>query len=73
MLDASISVSDIEEASALGVAIAGGLGVGIWKDLNTLEKLYKCSKKVTPNMSQEKRNELYDGWKKAVKMIRSKS
>ncbi len=73
MLDASISVSDIEEASALGVALAGGLGTGVWKDLNALEALYKCSNKVSPDMSQEKRNKLYDGWKKAVKMILTKS
>ena len=72
MLNASISVSDIEEASALGAALAGGIGAGVWKDLSELEELYKCSNKVSPKMSQEKRNELYDGWKKAVKMILSK-
>ncbi|MBN1182468.1 MAG: glycerol kinase, partial [Bacteroidales bacterium] len=72
MLNASISVSDIEEASALGAALAGGLGVGIWKDLSELEGLYKCSNKVSPNMAQEKRDKLYKGWKKAVNMIRLK-
>jgi glycerol kinase len=69
MLNAPISVSDIEEASALGAALAGGMGVGIWKDLKQLEELYACKNKINPLMSNEERKLLYEGWIYAVKNI----
>jgi len=69
MLNTPISVSDIEEASALGSALAGGLGVGIWKDLSDLQLLYECQNKILPGMSNTLRNELYLGWKKAIMLI----
>jgi glycerol kinase len=69
MLNAPISVSDIEEASALGAALAGGLGVGIWMDLKQLEKLYASKNRVNPLMSNEERLLLYEGWIYAVKNI----
>jgi glycerol kinase len=68
MLNAPITVSDIEEASALGAALAGGLGIGIWKDLKQLEELYICSNKTLPLMSEILRNKLYEGWAKAIKL-----
>ncbi len=70
MLGVPISVSDIEEASALGAALAGGLGTGIYKNLKQLEDLYSCTDKLKPNMSDEKRKELYNGWKKSVELAR---
>ncbi|MBN1184470.1 MAG: glycerol kinase GlpK [Bacteroidales bacterium] len=66
MLGAPIVVSDIEEASALGAALAGGLGTGIWKDLITLEALYTSKGKTQPKMKTEERDLLYNGWIKAV-------
>lgn len=69
MLNAPITVSDIEEASALGAALAGGLGVGIWKDLQELESLYSSINKVTPSMEAQKRKILYDGWVHAVNTL----
>ncbi|HJX72292.1 MAG TPA: glycerol kinase GlpK [Bacteroidales bacterium] len=70
LLNAPISVSDIEEASALGAALAGGLGIGIWKNMTALEKIYSCKEKMSPKMSEEKRELLYNGWKKAVDLAR---
>jgi glycerol kinase len=72
MLHASITVSDIEEASALGAALAGGLGIGIWKDLIELESLYTSKNKVSPSMDEEQRKGLYEGWVKAVKILTAK-
>lgn len=72
MLNAPISISDIEEASALGAALAGGLGTKIWKNLKQLENLYKTSEKLQPEMDDTERIELYEGWKKAVNLIISK-
>jgi glycerol kinase len=69
MLNAPITVSDIEEASALGAALAGGLGVGLWKDLKELEALYTNHKKLGPYMNINERESLYLGWKNAVETV----
>jgi glycerol kinase len=70
ILGAPITLSDIEEASALGAALAGGLGTGIWKNLQQLENLYTSREKISPMMPIEKQSQLYDGWKKAVELTR---
>jgi glycerol kinase len=69
MLNAPITVSDIEEASALGAALAGGMGVGLWKDLGELESLYTSHDKVKPDMKENQRKELYNGWVRAVNTL----
>ena len=71
MLGAPIVISDIEEASALGAALAGGLGTGLWKNIQQLEDLYKSSEKVIPMMPVEKQLILYKGWMKAVELTRT--
>jgi glycerol kinase len=69
MLNAPITVSDIEEASALGAALAGGLGIGLWKNSEELEKLYTNHKKLYPSMKENERDSLYLGWKKAIETV----
>ncbi len=69
MLRTTISISDIEEASALGAAIAGGLGTGLWGSLNEIERLYKTKGEKTPLMSDDNQYRLYQGWKNAIEQI----
>lgn len=69
MLNAPISISDIEEASALGAALAGGLGTGIWKNKEEINKLYKSRGKKIPAMDETTRNNLYNGWIGAIKQL----
>jgi glycerol kinase len=69
ILNTNISVSDISEASALGAALAGGLAIGLWKNLSDIEKLYKSRNKLSPSMSDDKRLSLYSGWKNAVNLL----
>lgn len=57
--------ADIETTS-LGAAYMAGLGVGIWKSTEELKEIWKCDKRYYPNMEPEKREELYNGWKRAV-------
>lgn len=70
ILNAPLTVSNIEEASALGAALAGGLGIGIWNNLSQLEKLYTGNTEVTPVMLEPERKTLYEGWKMAVDLTR---
>ncbi len=69
MINSPIRVSDIEEASALGAGLAGGLGTGVWDSLETIEKLYKSKAVMKPEMDTEKRNKLYKEWLDAVHQL----
>ena len=69
MLNTPITISHIEEASALGAALAGGLGTGLWSSMMEIEKLYKAKNTIKPVMEAKKRNMLYQGWKQAVKTV----
>ncbi len=57
----------VVETTALGAAYLAGLAVGYWKDKDEIEKNWKCSRTFSPKMNRKKREELYDGWKEAVK------
>jgi glycerol kinase len=57
----------VTEMSALGAAYLAGLGVGFWNGFEDLNKHWKIDKIYEPAMSEDKREELYSGWKKAVK------
>jgi glycerol kinase len=66
MLNAPIQVSNVEEASALGAALAGGLGTGIWGSRDEIGNLYRTKASFSPSINLEHRNKLYKGWKDAV-------
>jgi len=57
----------VVETTALGAAYLAGLAVGYWKDKGEIEKNWKCSKTFSPKMRKNKREELYKGWKDAVR------
>ncbi|MCM3030652.1 glycerol kinase GlpK [Niallia sp. MER 6] len=56
----------INETTALGTAYLAGLAVGFWKDQAEIAEQWKLEKSFDPAMEEEKREELYAGWKKAV-------
>ena len=54
----------LEEATSLGAAIAGGVGVGIFKDILVAEELAKLSDVFTPNdANRERYEQLYEIFK----------
>ncbi|RRD93938.1 glycerol kinase [Clostridiales bacterium COT073_COT-073] len=55
------------ESTALGAAFLAGLGVGFWKDKTELLSKLKAEHIFKPELSAEKREELYQGWKRAVR------
>ncbi|MBS6560012.1 MAG: glycerol kinase GlpK [Clostridiales bacterium] len=55
------------ETTAMGAAYLAGLAVGYWASKEEVVKNWKISKIFEPNMSEERRKELVDGWDKAVK------
>lgn len=55
------------ETTALGAAYLAGLAVGVWESTAEIQNNRKVERVFTPQMDIEKRNALYEGWKKAVK------
>lgn len=66
MLNVPVERAIIQETTALGAAYLAGLAVGYWKDKASLAEHWKVDKVFKPSFSEERREYLYDGWKKAV-------
>lgn len=71
ILNVNIERPEITETTALGAAYLAGLAVGFWKSKGEIIQNYSMSKKFKPEMGEEKRNELYKGWQKAVGRAKS--
>ncbi len=67
ILDTDVTRAPNLETTALGAAYLAGLGVGIWEDLDDLRKFQGEGDTFKPNMAAEEREDLYMGWKEAVK------
>lgn len=67
ILGIPVELPQITEMAALGAAYLAGLGVGIWKSKQEIAKQWKVAKTFEPHMSVDRREELYSGWKRAVK------
>ncbi|HZH60108.1 MAG TPA: glycerol kinase GlpK [Metabacillus sp.] len=57
----------INETTALGAAYLAGLAVGFWQNLEEIAKQWKVDQSYEPVMKDDRRNELYEGWQKAIK------
>ncbi|WP_303974136.1 glycerol kinase GlpK [Streptococcus merionis] len=55
------------ETTALGAAFLAGLSVGYWKDLDAIKELNETGQLFNPSMNESRKEQLYKGWKKAVK------
>lgn len=68
LLDVQVHRPEVIETTALGAAYLAGLAVGYWKDEEEIATNWALSKSFNPNMLEEKRSELLNGWHKAVQM-----
>ena len=66
IIDKPVEAADFSETTALGVAYLAGLAVGFWNDLNEIQTFAHESKRFDAKITNEKRSELYEGWKMAV-------
>ncbi|WP_031535940.1 MULTISPECIES: glycerol kinase GlpK [unclassified Bacillus (in: firmicutes)] len=57
----------VNETTALGAAYLAGLAVGYWKDQSEIAEQWSLDRSFEPKMEEDRREELYLGWKKAVK------
>ena len=70
ILDTQIERSEIMETTALGAAYLAGLATGFWKDLDEIKKYWNKDATFKPDMPEEQREDLYEGWKNAVEATR---
>ncbi|MBT2661751.1 glycerol kinase GlpK [Bacillus sp. ISL-45] len=56
----------VNETTALGAAYLAGLAVGYWESQEEIASQWAIDRSFEPKMSDEDRDQLYGGWKKAV-------
>jgi glycerol kinase len=71
LLGVTVDRPRVVETTALGAALLAGLGVGLWKSARALERVRQRDRIFRPHMAPEKREALYQGWRRAVAAVRS--
>lgn len=66
ILNVNVERPDVTETTALGAAYLAGLAVGLWKSKGEISQNWSINRKFKPEINEDKRNLLYNGWKKAV-------
>lgn len=70
ILNTKIERAKVLETTGMGVAFLAGLAVKYWKDIDELKSIFIVGQTFNPEMDIQTRNDLYNGWKKAVKATR---
>jgi len=70
MLGVPVEVAAVKETTALGAAFIAGLAVGVWKTPDELRHRRSVAARYEPAMSSDRRDGLYDGWRRAVERSR---
>lgn len=71
IIDTKVERPSVIETTALGVAYLAGLAVGFWNDEAELTASHAISRTFEPMMVEEKRDDLYKGWQKAIGRAKS--
>lgn len=72
ILNASVCRPKVTETTAIGACYLAGLVVGYWKDIEDIRANIKVEKEFKPNMNDEVRKNLLDGWAHAVRQARTR-
>jgi glycerol kinase len=66
ILDTPVERPIVNETTALGAAYLAGLAVGFWSSKQEITQRWQMGQYFEPAITEEKRQRLYAGWKKAV-------
>jgi glycerol kinase len=58
------------ETTAAGSAYLAGLAVGVWNSPSELDQIRRTDCRFEPQMEDQQRQELYQGWHEAVARVR---
>lgn len=67
ILNVPVDRPAVNETTALGAAYLAGLAVGFWESKEQVKEHWNLDKKFEPDMADEQREQLFNGWHKAVK------
>lgn len=67
ILNVPVERPEVNETTALGAAYLAGLAVGFWQSLDDISNNWNLDRRFEVAMEEDQRDELYTGWKKAVK------
>lgn len=67
ILDVDLVTPTVNETTALGAAFLAGLAVGFWSSREEISRMWSVDRRFTPSMNATRRDELYEGWCRAVK------
>ena len=70
LLQTPVVCTEVDDASALGAAIMGGLATGTWHDFEEVKKIRKVTQVIEPG--SDSHNEEYNGWLDAVRLLTSR-
>jgi glycerol kinase len=59
------------ETTALGAACLAGLGAGLFRDFVDVASAWSLDRRFEPGLASQARDTLYEGWRDAVKRVRS--
>ena len=71
VLNVNVDRPAVIETTALGAAYLAGLQVGIYNSLEDIASLWHCERHFSPDMQDDLRDHLYQGWLKAVARVRT--
>ncbi|MGM9944078.1 MAG: glycerol kinase GlpK [Lysinibacillus sp.] len=67
ILNVPVERPSVNETTALGAAYLAGLAVGFWENKDDVQEHWQLDKKFEPQMAEQQREQLFEGWHKAVK------
>ena len=73
MLETPVVCTEVDDASALGAVIMNGFARGLWKSFGEVIGLRKVTETYQPTANSQQLSALYDGWRKAVNQLITKS
>jgi len=66
LLNAKVVRPIVTETTALGAAYLAGLAVGYWKNIESIQQQWQMDRTFSPSISDDIRQQLSKGWKRAV-------
>lgn len=72
ILNVTVKRPVVNETTALGAAYLAGLAVGYWENKEAIRENWTVDAVYEPQMKEEERVRLYDGWKDAVRRTMSR-
>lgn len=67
MLGVDVERPELSETTALGAAYLAGLATGFWESRDEITERWHLERRFEPELKEETREKLYEGWRKAVK------